>query len=543
MGIRARHLCHLHWLLVAIGCTAPGDLDPNALGIASLDIQRAGGTLTIEGFDEAGASKALVTVRSGTVYFSRDWVEGTELTLAAGDDRLVLAAPGFYPHTKPAPALPALDALVRIDAIAREIGREGITFAAAPAPGGEVAYDATACSGAQFASGRADGSSRSSPAQCCQDGTDQWLKPNAVGLLMNRQRSPTGAACRASDGSSDGCTGKGCYYGPCGFAMIGPPLGNSNAVVFAPVLTGYTNRCGRDDDGVGDGGGYWPEAYATHCANPDCSQVAYQNLYAGVGATCQYTWCVNGNPTFGDRTLNLSVLTSGGTGTVAVDRASYPSLSGAMSAGSFVGYYHLSQSVTLTATPAATSFVQWAGACSGTGALGQRSSCVVPMALAASVQVTWGTSSAASGGCFVAGTQITMASGQTKSIEDIQIGDRVLSFDEASGRTVAGEVVHTFVHHDKQTVRINGSLRTTLVHPFYVDGKWVPAGELAPGDRLYRFDALFGAPAETLVPTAVMSIESEGRAETVYNFEVRDYHDYFAGGLLVHNKKALVQQL
>ncbi len=145
------------------------------------------------------------------------------------------------------------------------------------------------------------------------------------------------------------------------------------------------------------------------------------------------------------------------------------------------------------------------------------------------------------GSCFVAGTPITMADGSTKPIEQVQIGDAVLAFDEASGQLATGTVVHTFVHPDtERLVTVNGTLVTTVNHRFYTGGRWVAAERLSVGDDLLhaKSGAAEGEAALSIEPEAVRQVASLDGKATTYNFEVAQHHDYFAGGVLVHNLKA-----
>ena len=134
------------------------------------------------------------------------------------------------------------------------------------------------------------------------------------------------------------------------------------------------------------------------------------------------------------------------------------------------------------------------------------------------------------GGCFVAGTQITMADGSTLPIERVRIGDVVRSFDERSGEVTAARVSQTFFHASpgNDIVVINGTLRATANHPIYVSGAWRPAGELAIGDVLQ-------SEAKSV---RVDGLEVVLDSEPVYNLEVEGTHTYFAEGILVHNKEA-----
>lgn len=70
--------------------------------------------------------------------------------------------------------------------------------------------------------------------------------------------------------------------------------------------------------------------------------------------------------------------------------------------------------------------------------------------------------------CFAAGTKITMWNGKTKNIEDIRIGDRVLSYDINKERFTSwtvkllGNPVHPVYNIN------NALIKTTCDHPFYI---------------------------------------------------------------------------
>ena len=123
--------------------------------------------------------------------------------------------------------------------------------------------------------------------------------------------------------------------------------------------------------------------------------------------------------------------------------------------------------------------------------------------------------------CFVAGTQVLMADGTSKAIEDVIAGDEVLAADVATGETVAKPVVETYIHEDVETWTVEtsaGTVTSTAEHPFYVIGKgWTPVRELTAGDQLV--DESDGAVhVVTAVPT--------GDTADVYNFHVQGLNNY-----------------
>lgn len=151
--------------------------------------------------------------------------------------------------------------------------------------------------------------------------------------------------------------------------------------------------------------------------------------------------------------------------------------------------------------------------------------------------------------CFEAGTPIHTAQGKVP-IEQIKVGEQVLSYNEQTGQLEYKAVAQTFVSVKANLVkfRVAGEKRsftTTTEHPFYVrpghrardglatgdeaDAKdWVTASELRVGDQVLRPDGKW---------TRITSIWQERTPITVYNFEVEGNHSYFVGdiGVLSHN--------
>ncbi|MDQ0416812.1 lysozyme family protein [Croceifilum oryzae] len=89
--------------------------------------------------------------------------------------------------------------------------------------------------------------------------------------------------------------------------------------------------------------------------------------------------------------------------------------------------------------------------------------------------------------------------GINKSIEDIQVGDKVLSKDDKTGKMEYKKVTQLFKREvDKiYTVHVGKEkIETTAEHPFWVIGKgWMKAGDLQAGDLLEDENGL-GIPVE-----------------------------------------------
>ncbi|KWX80493.1 hypothetical protein AMQ84_03375 [Paenibacillus riograndensis] len=89
--------------------------------------------------------------------------------------------------------------------------------------------------------------------------------------------------------------------------------------------------------------------------------------------------------------------------------------------------------------------------------------------------------------CFTAGTKILTDEGE-KNIEDIEVGDKVLSKDETTGEVAYQEVTYTFNHETDAiyNIHVGGqTIESTFNHPFYVKDKgWTYVKDLKVGDLL-----------------------------------------------------------
>ena len=135
--------------------------------------------------------------------------------------------------------------------------------------------------------------------------------------------------------------------------------------------------------------------------------------------------------------------------------------------------------------------------------------------------------------CFVEGTLILTATG-LKRIEDIKVGDRVLSADTETMISEYKTVLDTFVRTTNDLIHIfigDEELITTIDHPFWVKGKgFVPAMSLVIGSGLINDNGDIAYVENILRETNNNGVE-------VFNFKVENYHTYYVGenNILVHN--------
>jgi RHS repeat-associated protein len=132
---------------------------------------------------------------------------------------------------------------------------------------------------------------------------------------------------------------------------------------------------------------------------------------------------------------------------------------------------------------------------------------------------------------FSGDTDVATAAGDIP-ISEIEPGDTVLAYDEATGTTDVFTVTATWAHVDPMvtTVTLDGeAIATTSEHPFYVLLKgWVPAGQLQAGDSVRRADGSYGVVAD---------VAHTYEPQVMYNLTVDTAHTFFVGdgAWLVHN--------
>jgi hypothetical protein len=196
-----------------------------------------------------------------------------------------------------------------------------------------------------------------------------------------------------------------------------------------------------------------------------------------------------------------------------------------------------------------------------------------------------------SGGCFIAGTMVWTDNGLVP-IDQLKVGDSVLSQPESTGEKAYRKVVRTMSYHDKEVycVRYNRldddsvihTVYATGNHPFWVEGiGWTAATLLESGQELQLQD---GAKAAVLEVVPVYKTDRPGvgwepyyihsnegceadfsngwkivgndkrmpsdafagdpflRVD-VYNIEVEGFHTYYIGetGVWVHNANCNIE--
>jgi hypothetical protein len=148
--------------------------------------------------------------------------------------------------------------------------------------------------------------------------------------------------------------------------------------------------------------------------------------------------------------------------------------------------------------------------------------------------------------CFIAGTKIMMEDGSEKNIEDVVIGDKIISYnfnenineldivDDVTSRKVFKTVKYIF---DDET-----ELEATLDHPIYVKGKSWSSYDNNLSNQMYDIGGVSKIEIGDYVKTSndfkkIKSITEIDEWVTVYNLSKIKYNqNFFANNVLVHNR-------
>ena len=132
--------------------------------------------------------------------------------------------------------------------------------------------------------------------------------------------------------------------------------------------------------------------------------------------------------------------------------------------------------------------------------------------------------------CFPAGTKIWTQQGRVP-IEQIKIGDRVLSQDPDTGELAFKLVLNTTLRPPSPMIKVTvdgEDIFTTLGHPMWVSEKrWRMAKLLEVGDQLHGVSGILN----------VNAIDEQVPMNEAHNLVVADWATYFVGekGVLVHD--------
>ena len=155
--------------------------------------------------------------------------------------------------------------------------------------------------------------------------------------------------------------------------------------------------------------------------------------------------------------------------------------------------------------------------------------------------------------CFVKGTKVIMSDLSLKNIEDIEVGDSIISL-EMKSMTLESDIVTILPPMIKQYQLIRMTLSNGVVnefspaHPFWIKDKGWSVFSLEEANKEIQFevskfvigDVVLFYDDEELVEYEIEELIETTDYVEMYNVEfVQKNHNFFAKGVLVHNKHIL----
>ena len=128
-----------------------------------------------------------------------------------------------------------------------------------------------------------------------------------------------------------------------------------------------------------------------------------------------------------------------------------------------------------------------------------------------------------SGGCLTGNASVCTPAGE-RLVETLHAGD-IVTTSVAGGEVFVGRVVRMRTTTSDALIKLNDNLSVTPSQPVHTAIGWKLAGELQIGDFLTSIHG-----PEVLTDICGTS------SNTVYNLTIEPYHQFYANGLLVHNK-------
>jgi hypothetical protein len=154
--------------------------------------------------------------------------------------------------------------------------------------------------------------------------------------------------------------------------------------------------------------------------------------------------------------------------------------------------------------------------------------------------------------CFAEGSLVAMADGSFKSIESVQIGDSVITFNFENQELEMNPVLHVdaLVHHELvKVVFSNGKeIISTEDHPYFVKGKGWCSFNPQQTQKNYNIqtrqleasDFCLTIKKNKLKKVKILQIEPLEKSLKTYNLtRIGNSNNYFVNGILVNNENNL----
>lgn len=136
--------------------------------------------------------------------------------------------------------------------------------------------------------------------------------------------------------------------------------------------------------------------------------------------------------------------------------------------------------------------------------------------------------------CIAKGQEILLANGNSVLVQDILLGDKVLSYNLENNAYEEDEIIYVKENKPDSYFRINNKLELTSGHEVYV----VDKGYVEVDDLKVNKDYIFENGSPVLV-TSKKHIKNDNK--TTYTLTVKKNKNLFVNGILVHNELAITK--
>lgn len=144
--------------------------------------------------------------------------------------------------------------------------------------------------------------------------------------------------------------------------------------------------------------------------------------------------------------------------------------------------------------------------------------------------------------CFAAGTKVLMANGKETNIEDLKVGQEVMSIDVASGQLVPSKILELASQYHDNLIELtlaNGKIiQATEDHPFFDGDQWMSFNpEKTRSDYLFDYVVQMDIASKLLTTegeTSIVSIQRvEGVQPTFTIVKLEKNNSFIANGAVV----------
>jgi len=149
--------------------------------------------------------------------------------------------------------------------------------------------------------------------------------------------------------------------------------------------------------------------------------------------------------------------------------------------------------------------------------------------------------------CLAEDTRITMVNGITKNINNIQVGEKIIAFNEEINLFVEDEIELIADEQEKELFEIllqsGKKIKSSKDHKFLTDNGWKKLSEITLFDKIKTVDYIIkiGISSNKIDPLydKIISIKSIG-IKKCYDITTKKYHNFIANGIITHNSGDLI---